>query len=60
MLLALVHLLFSFLNVADVGKTLGFEANSQERILETPLVQKGDFIKAWGWDPWAERVALGS
>lgn len=37
---------------AGVGKTLGFKANSQERILEASLVQKGGFIraqeKAWG------------
>ena len=26
--------------VYDVGKTLGFEANSQEKILEISLVQK--------------------
>ena len=30
--------------LTNVGKTLGFEANSYERILETSLVQKGDFI----------------
>ena len=29
-------------------KTLGFKAKSQERILETSLVQEGDFIKARG------------
>ena len=27
---------------------LGFKANGQERILETSLVQKGDFIEAQG------------
>ena len=43
----------------DVGKTLGFEDDGQERILETSLMQKGDFIKAQGQDPWAERAALG-
>ena len=26
---------------------LGFDADNQERIFETSLVQKGDFIKAW-------------
>ena len=45
---------------SDVGKTLGFDADGQEGILETSLVQKGGFIKAQGQDPWAERVALGS
>ena len=38
---------------------LEFGGNNQERILETSLVQKGSFIKAWGQDPWAERGALG-
>ena len=31
---------------SDVGKMLEFEADGQERILETSLVQKGGFIKA--------------
>jgi len=44
----------------DVGNMLGFEANSQERILETSLLQKGGFTKVPGQDPWSERVALGS
>ena len=44
----------------DVGKTLGFAADGQERFLETPLMQKGGFIKAWGWDPWTERAAVRS
>ena len=44
----------------DVGEILGLEADSQERILETSLVQKGGFIKARGQDLWAERAALGS
>ena len=35
-------------------------ADGQERNLETSLVQKGDFIKAGGQDPWAGRAALGS
>ena len=35
-------------------------ANGQERILEMSLVQKGDFIKARGQDPWTERAAMGS
>ena len=39
---------------------LGSQADGQERILGTSLVQKGGFIKAQGQDPWAERAALGS
>ena len=42
---------------------LGFEADGQERIFETSLVQKGGFIKAPGLDPGqkrAERAAPGS
>ena len=39
---------------------LGFKINGQEKILEMPLVQKGGFIKARGWDLWAERAALGA
>ena len=35
------------------------QQTAKERILEMSLVQKGDFIKARGQDPWAERVALG-
>lgn len=35
----------------DIGKMLGFEANGQERILETSLVQIADIIKAQGQDP---------
>ena len=31
-------------------------AESHERILETSLVQKGDFIKAGRQDPWAGRA----
>ena len=27
--------------------------------LDMSLVQKGDFIKAWGQGMWAERAALG-
>ena len=34
-------------------------ADGQERIFEDVLVQKADFIKAQGQDPWAERAALG-
>ena len=31
-------------------------ADDQERILETSVVQKVGFIKAWGQDPWAEEL----
>ena len=44
----------------DIGKALGFEADSQERILEMSLMKKGSFIKAQGQDPWAERAAMGA
>ena len=37
----------------------GSRADSHERVLETPLVQKGDFIEAVGQDLWVERAALG-
>ena len=38
----------------------GSRANGQERILlETSLVQKGDLVKAWGQDLWAEGAAQG-
>ena len=42
---------------------MGFRADGQERILKS-LVQKDDFIKAWGqgWerqDQWAGRAVLG-
>ena len=37
---------------------LGFGAHDQERILEKFSVQKGSFIKTWGWDPGAERALL--
>lgn len=46
--------------VMDVGKTLGFRAYCQERILEIYLVQKSGFIKALGQDLWAEGGAPGS
>ena len=46
----------SFWNVGEVG---GVWSDSQERILETSLVQNGGFIKARGQDPWAETAALG-
>ena len=44
----------------DAGKTLGSGANGQEKMLETSLVHKGDFLKAQKQDPWVERAALGS
>ena len=31
---------------------------AKKEFLKKSLVQKGDFIKAWGQDPWAERAAL--
>ena len=40
----------SLIMVSDVGRTLEFEANSQERVLGMSLVQKGDFSKARGQD----------
>ena len=40
-------------------EVLGFRANSQERMLQTSLVQKGGFIKAQGQDPWAEELHWG-
>ena len=40
---------------------MGFRANSQGRILEMPLGQKGGFMKAWGQGQglWTERAAMG-
>ena len=44
-------------------EVLGFGDNSQGRIIEMSLVQKGvlffygGFIKAKGQDPWAERAS---
>ena len=32
---------------------------TQKEFSKMSLVQKGDFIKARGQDPWTERVALG-
>ena len=32
---------------------------AKKEFLKTSLVQKGDFIKAWGQDQWAERTVLG-
>ena len=56
------HCIIVIMVTYDVGRTLGFKvkANSRERILETTLVHKGGFIKAWGQDPLAERAVLGS
>ena len=44
----------------DVANMLGFEADGQERILGTSLVEKHGFIKAWRQDLWAEGAAWGS
>ena len=38
---------------------LGFEVDSQERILEMSLVQKGGFIKAQGQDPGQKELHWG-
>lgn len=43
-----------------MSKCWGLGTNSQERILEMALGQKGGFIKAPGQDPWAERAVPGS
>lgn len=45
--------------LCDVGKTLGFKDDGQERILETLLVQKCGLIKGQGKDLWAEELHLG-
>ena len=45
---------------SDVGKMLGFRADSGERILETSSVQNYGLIKAQGQDLWAEKAALRS
>ena len=37
----------------------GSRVNGCKRILETFLVQTGDFVIAQGWDVWAGRVFLG-
>ena len=42
------------------GGLWGPEMTAKKEFLKTSLVQKGDFIKAWGQDPWAGRAALGS
>lgn len=51
----LMHILYK----CDIGKMLGFEVDSGERILQTSLVQKGGVIIGQGQDPWTERTALG-
>ena len=38
---------------------VGFASQRQKRLLEGIFGAKGDFIKAPGQDPWAERAALG-
>lgn len=45
--------------VVIVGRTLGFEAYGQERILEGSLVQKCDFIKAWDRTPGQKELPWG-
>ena len=35
----------------------GPEPVAKQEFLKTSLVQKGDFIEAWGQDPWAEKAA---
>ena len=42
----------------EVLEWWGYGADGQERILETSLGQKGNFMKAQGQNPWAERAAL--
>ena len=37
----------------------GSELMDKKDFLKTSLVQKGDFIRAWGQDLWAERATLG-
>ena len=50
-----MFLLMWFWNVGElVG---GVRSGANELILEKSLVQKGDFMKAWGQDPWAGRAA---
>ena len=36
---------------------MGSGADAKKEFLKTSLVQKGDFIEAWGQDPWAEKAA---
>ena len=43
-----------------LGWWWGSEPTAKKEFLKTSLVQKGDFLKALGQDPWAERAALGS
>ena len=31
----------------------------KKEFLKMSLVQKGDFVKAWGQDPWAGRAVWG-
>ena len=46
---------YGMCSFTDVGKMLWFEADNQERILETFLVQRSSFIKAQGKDLWLGR-----
>ena len=32
---------------------------AKKEFLKMSLVQKGDFVKAWGQDPWAGRAVWG-
>ena len=43
----------------DGGGSWSPELTAKKEFLKMSLVQKGDFIKAWGQDLWAERAALG-
>ena len=47
--------------LSSIGGGVGSRSESQERILEMSLVQKSDFIKAWGQPPWAfnQELPLG-
>ena len=53
-----VDLFFVQLPLTGIGVMVGSRADSQERILRMSSVQKGDFIKAWGQDPWAGEAPL--
>ena len=41
------------------GDDGSLELMAKKGFLKMSLVQKGDFIKVRGQDPWAERAALG-
>ena len=46
-------------NLDSDVEMLGFGADSQQRILELPAVQKGVFIIAQGQGLWTDRAAPG-